>query len=851
MKKILILTVGILCSYFGYSQESTKSLPIYYDNGIDFSVLEEITNIVELPYINNEEEELRASAVCADCEDHYYGTGVNIAINLKTQGHYQVAEDGTEVWVIKVESSTALGMQFYFDKFKLPEGAELHIYNEDRTRKIGAFTHLNNQADESRIIKFGTEIVIGSNIYIEYSEPTDVAFQGEVSISKIVHVFNFYTGTYATNGGALPCNINVNCSEGDLWEKEKRAVALILGYDESQELAAWCTGALLNNTEEDARPLFLTANHCLPATSGSQSTFDVSTLVFLFNYEAHCLTNQQLNAGNSIYGSTLLSAENVNNPTSDYLLLQLHTATPETLGSINACLAGWSLSSPIAGATGIHHPSGDVKQICFASGIPISSAYPPLNNTNQYHWEVTLDAGTVQKGSSGSPLFNQNHRVIGQLHGPDGLRDDCIENEPGTDPVWYGKFNTSWNQGNFSTYLAPNNSTLTYTDTYCPSPSIQASFQGYVGCKSIDFQVNGNDENIIDVCLTEDIILAAEPKVVAPGWYCSPRTQGYFPLTYENFYTNKFGTNCNDLKQQYPYFSYVENWTNCFIRTKKLHVSITEHGHDLAVIGPEYHQWKYFGPETYFGDPNNTPYNNVSLGIITIEKTLANFRLQDYLPTGATLLPGKVYRVKISSLDGNGGWITSAKYIRTYATNVSLSGTVSYNLVGDNITLQNATVSNHIDVVASNSITIKPNSDLMAGHYVINHALQCDFFSGFVANNNHNDQYGDNFSEYIENDITSDIDLEEPKDIEHIISVLPNPFITKTIVKCDFNLESCASAMLSILDNNGTIIQEYDLKKLGTTSAIVNLKDHRHGVYYARLTVDHIVLDVNKLVLSD
>ena len=30
------------------------------------------------------------------------------------------------------------------------------------------------------------------------------------------------------------------------------------------------------------------------------------------------------------------------------------------------------------------------------------------------------DLGTTEGGSSGSPLFDQNHRVIGQLHGGDG-----------------------------------------------------------------------------------------------------------------------------------------------------------------------------------------------------------------------------------------------------------------------------------------------------------------------------------------------------------------------------------------------------------------------------------------------
>ena len=38
--------------------------------------------------------------------------------------------------------------------------------------------------------------------------------------------------------------------------------------------------------------------------------------------------------------------------------------------------------------------------------------------TNDTHTaQIDWDDGTTEPGSSGSPLFDQNHRVIGQLHG--------------------------------------------------------------------------------------------------------------------------------------------------------------------------------------------------------------------------------------------------------------------------------------------------------------------------------------------------------------------------------------------------------------------------------------------------
>src|SRR5690606_16189236 len=50
------------------------------------------------------------------------------------------------------------------------------------------------------------------------------------------------------------------------------------------------------------------------------------------------------------------------------------------------------------------------------------------------------DIGTTEPGSSGSPLFDQDGRVIGQLHGGYAA---C-----GNDSAdWYGRFSISWNGG--------------------------------------------------------------------------------------------------------------------------------------------------------------------------------------------------------------------------------------------------------------------------------------------------------------------------------------------------------------------------------------------------------------------
>ena len=87
-------------------------------------------------------------------------------------------------------------------------------------------------------------------------------------------------------------------------------------------------------------------------------------------------------------------------------------------------------------------------------------------------WIDNWEAGVTEPGSSGSPLFDQNHRIIGQLYGGAAACSGSVNNGAYD---FYGRFNVSWGLG-VSEYLDPSNSGTLVLDGY---PS---GYNSDVGC---------------------------------------------------------------------------------------------------------------------------------------------------------------------------------------------------------------------------------------------------------------------------------------------------------------------------------------------------------------------------------
>ena len=355
-----------------------------------------------------------------------FGVEHEMALNPVEHGVWTV-ERGHRVWRLALAAEGATSLSLRFDTYRVPKGGQMFVYAADGSDVLGALDHRNMK--EWGGLAVG--VIAADEVVVEYRQPVSEVEMPELSIDQVVQGYRALSGWPHADRGPFgnsgQCNINVNCPEGATWATEKRSVALIVqgGY-------SVCTGNLLNNTANDGTPYFLTANHCL----GNPGNW-----VYYFNHESATCTGNNGPTNQSISGGTLL----VNSGQSDVALIELSQTPP---AGFNVQYVGWDASGVTPSSTvGIHHPSGDIKKICFDEDSPSQQ-----NAGGAAVWYISeWELGVTEPGSSGSPLFDQNHRVIGQLYGGSAACAGSVNNGQ---PDWYGRFDVSWGVG-LSDYLDP------------------------------------------------------------------------------------------------------------------------------------------------------------------------------------------------------------------------------------------------------------------------------------------------------------------------------------------------------------------------------------------------------------
>ena len=212
-----------------------------------------------------------------------FAAPLNVAYKPKEVGTWITLENGDRIWQLQLSAAKGLGIFVTYKNFNLPKGAKLFMYSADRRQVLGAYTFKNNK-DHG---KFMTGMIEGTNAVLEYYEPAQAKNKTPFEITKIYiaydaeHIKRPKTefNTYSGFGDSSPCNVNINCPQGELWQDSKKGVVRILRI--FQEGIGWCSGSLMNNTSEDATPYILSAYHCIAGY-----TPELALWRFDFNFES-------------------------------------------------------------------------------------------------------------------------------------------------------------------------------------------------------------------------------------------------------------------------------------------------------------------------------------------------------------------------------------------------------------------------------------------------------------------------------------------------------------------------------------------------------------------------------------
>jgi hypothetical protein len=389
-----------------------------------------------------------------------------VRITPLSHGTWETLDDGDRLWRLQVRSAGAVSLNFGFTTYSMPLGGSLVIYTPDASAVLGPWDNRHNKAHR----QLWTPVLPGDEAVIEVRVPAQRVDRLGLELTAINHGYREF-GKPENPDKSGACNIDVVCPESAGWDSQIRSVAAL-----SRSGFFFCSGFLVNNTAEDFTPYFMTAAHCTVTAGNAPS------LVVYWNYfNSACrppgspssggLGDGSLSQNQS--GATFLASS----PVSDYTLVELDEI-PDP--SANVFYAGWDArDADFSSAVAIHHPQVQEKRISFEHDPTtttsyrcpnppgISGCFGPLDDGT--HIRVAdWDEGTTEGGSSGSPLFNPNGLVIGQLHGGYAACGNDL-------PDWYGRISASWDLG-LKEWLDPGDSgTLVQqglesvcTDPCCP-----------------------------------------------------------------------------------------------------------------------------------------------------------------------------------------------------------------------------------------------------------------------------------------------------------------------------------------------------------------------------------------------
>lgn len=440
MRVLISLLASIFCTQLWAAPPSLQQLAnsLQLNQIISLGVFEELDEIIA-----QEQSKPRAPLII----------GAHRLLDLdSSDGEWQNLNNGNRLWQLAVSSDAAKTISVLFDQFELADGAKLWVYSADKSEVLGPFTN----ADQNALGQFWTPAIGGDTLMIELEQPHNSTSQ--LHISKLDHgIKDWRNGNDVQHkdvGDSGSCNINVACPAGLSNSTKVKATAMLT--IPGLLSTSLCSGTLLNNTDQDGTPYFLTANHCVSSAGGAAGARTH------WEYQADSCGGASGSDSQTINVARLVATWE----TSDFSLLELASAPP---ASFSPYWSGWDRSGgDLSRGIGVHHPAGDLKKISTTnSALSIVNGGGGLgdatNANGQYVRVSPWSTGTTEGGSSGSGLWNGSNRLVGQLSAGNA---GCNGNSPNGGQDYYGWIGQSWEGGGspssrLKDWLAPNKSSTT------------------------------------------------------------------------------------------------------------------------------------------------------------------------------------------------------------------------------------------------------------------------------------------------------------------------------------------------------------------------------------------------------
>ncbi|HEX8171781.1 MAG TPA: hypothetical protein VF824_14685 [Thermoanaerobaculia bacterium] len=349
--------------------------------------------------------------------------------NARTGGGLLDHSGSTMIWTAGFRSPGADATRLEIEG-SLPAGARAYVY-ADTGEVYGPYTHQQLAGDT-----FWTNIIYNDSLYLELQFDAASAPFVNIRVTGVVHMESPAMKANApVTSLATECFVPEPCvglGEFEAVAEASDAVAQLSFVKDGSSFV--CTGGLLNNTNEDGTPYFLTANHCFNTQASATS------LVTTWRYKTTSCSDTNFNPSRSSFpqrvGATLLAT----NSSSDFTFLRLNQAPPA--GSI---FLGWDGDTDVSTQVGlklyrVHHPLG-ATQFYTREAVTTSGCVASGRPRGNFIYQKDEVGGTAG-GSSGSLLYLDDLTVVGQLLGACGpdTSDDCNRSNNSIDGAFRATF---------------------------------------------------------------------------------------------------------------------------------------------------------------------------------------------------------------------------------------------------------------------------------------------------------------------------------------------------------------------------------------------------------------------------